>query len=409
MNPPRIHLLWKKVNQIENLSNYGGLELFNSFWKKFGFGQLFDEKVKKKSGADFSDIIKNVTCGHIIGYDSLEDLTDKTFKEELLRGNCQVSRSTYSRNMNALGYNVQNTILGYIVMQIIQRLRRSRRLLTNAIGIIDSSALPVDGKTYERAGWVYDGREEHLVKGYEINTLLIHVGNYAFPFQFRVNDHSKHGLLIMIKKMISMFRIKKICFDAGYKGMDFFKELEELNVKFYTKATTNWLFEKYSWKKSAEEWGKQMETAFKRNYHYCSKLVEKDGMNFLLVRAKCDSRIFLTNDINATAKEVVEMYARRWKIETSFREEKQNLGFEDMRVRKINAIRTHIMSVFVAYIFCQLCLQKFPKIAGIKVLIRKVFNNAARIIRKGTKIVINFIEHFFYRDKLQRLLRTSFL
>jgi hypothetical protein len=247
--------------------------------------------------------------------------------------------------------------------------------------------------------------EEHK----NTNTLLIHIGNYAFPFQYRVNDFSKKGIMCMIKRMIRMVGIRKICFDAGYKGIEFFKDLEEFNVKFYTKATTNWLFEKHSWNKSAQEWAEQMKTALKRNHRYVAKLVEKEGMKFLLVVAKDDPRIFLTNDINVTAKEVVNMYARRWKIETSFREEKQNLGFENLTVRKINAIRTHIMTVFIAFIFCQQCLQKFPKLDGIKLLIRKVFHNAARIIREGTNIVVKFLEKFCYRRKLERLLQASLL
>ncbi len=392
-----------------SISEFGGLQLFNVFWQKYNFAEIFDNAVVKKSGAYYSDIIKNVTIGHIIGYDSLEDLTDKTFKEELLRGNCQVSRSSYSRNMNALEYNKQNTILAYVVVQIIRRLKRSHKLLQMAIGILDASALPLCGKTFERAQWVHDGREDCLVFGYEVNTLLIHIGNYAFPFQFRVNDFSKEGIIFMIKRMIRMVGIQKICFDAGYKGMEFFKELEELNVKFYTKATINWLFEKHSWTKSAQEWAEQMKTAFRRNHRYISKIVEKDGMKFLLVIAKDDPRIFLTNDLKATAKEVVDMYARRWKIETSFREEKQNLGFENLTVRKINAIRTHILTVFIAYIFCQLCLNMFPKLTGIKLLIRKVFRNAARIIRNGLKKVIKFTMDFFYRKKLERLLQASFV
>ena len=191
--------------------------------------------------------------------------------------------------------------------------------------------------------------------------------------------------------------------------MEFFKNLKELGIKFYTKATTNWLFEIYSWKKSAEKWAEQMKIAFKRNHKYVSKLVEKEGMQFLLVVSKDDPRIFLTNDLKATAKEVVDMYARRWKIETSFREEKQNLGFENLTVRKINAIRTHIMTVFIAFIFCQLCLSKFPKIKGIKLLIRKVFYNVANIIQKGTNIIVKFLEHFCYRKKLEKVIRASIL
>jgi hypothetical protein len=400
--PPR-----KEVNKITLSSNFAGLELFNTFWKEQNFAAILDKEVEKKSGADFSDIIKNVTCGHILGYDSLEDLADKTLKEELLRGNCLVSRSTYSRNMNALAYNKQNTILAYVVTQIIRRLRRSRKPLCNAIGIIDGSPLSIGGETYERAQWVHDGRQNCLVWGYEVNTLLIQVGNYAFPFQFRVNDFSKKGIMMMTKRMIRMLGIRTICFDAGYKGMEFFKELEELNVKFYTKATKNWKFEKHSWEKSAKKWAEQMEKVFKRNHRYASKLVTKEGMKFLLVKAKDDPRTFLTNNCKATAKEVYNMYARRWKIETSFREEKQNLGFEQLTVRKINAIQTHIMTVFIAYIFCQLCLQKFPKLDGVKLLIRKVFHNAAHIIRKGTNIVVKFLEKFYYRKKLERLLQAS--
>jgi len=359
----------------------------------------------KKSGSNYSDIIKNVTLGHMMGCDSLETLTDKTLKEELLKGNCCVSRSTYSRNMNAMSYNKQNTLLLYLVVHIVDRINFSKKTRNKAIGILDSSPLPVGGITFQGARWVFDSRLEMTVWGYEVMTLLIQIGKYDFPIQFRVNDFSKKGILTMIKRMKNHLGINSICMDGGIKGMEFYKKLDDLHFKFYTKATRDWIYEKFNWFKSAEWWANTMRK-FKRNHKYNSKRLHKDGMEFLLVVAKDDNRIFLTNNLSAKPKFVYDTYNRRWNIEQSFREEKQNLGFEDLTVKKRNAIRTHIFSVFIAFIFCQLVMAKFKAINGIKLLIRKVFQHLAKIIKVSENFRVIFIQKFKLRTKIYQLFKS---
>jgi hypothetical protein len=64
---------------------------------------------------------------------------------------------------------------------------------------------------------------------------------------------------------------------------------------------------------------------------------------------KGDPNFYCSNELDCDSYKVLSVYAKRWRIDASYRESKQNLGLEDYQMRKLSGARRHISMVFTAY------------------------------------------------------------
>lgn len=83
----------------------------------------------------------------------------------------------------------------------------------------------------------------------------------------------------------------------------------------------------------------------------------------------------LTNDLDAPAKEIADLYKRRWQIELFFRLMKQTLKIRHFIGRSENAVRIQIAVALIAYLLVQM-LQQMTKVQhGFLELVRLVRTN----------------------------------
>ena len=68
----------------------------------------------------------------------------------------------------------------------------------------------------------------------------------------------------------------------------------------------------------------------------------------------------LSNDLDATAKEIADLYKRRWQIELFFRVMKQTLKITHFIGRSENAVRIQIAVALIAFLLLSL-LRKMAK------------------------------------------------
>jgi hypothetical protein len=73
-----------------------------------------------------------------------------------------------------------------------------------------------------------------------------------------------------------------------------------------------------------------------------------------LGRAK-ETVLIVTSALGWNPENILRAYGHRWRIETFYRDAKQNLGLESYLVRDIRAVERHIALVFVAFTILQLC------------------------------------------------------
>lgn len=101
--------------------------------------------------------------------------------------------------------------------------------------------------------------------------------------------------------------------------------------------------------------------------------------------------IYLTNNFDYTAEEIIEIYARRWQIETLFKQLKQNFPLKYFFGDTVNAIESQIWVVMIANLLITL-VQRMVK--------RKwAFSNITTIIRL---VMMNYIDIFSFLEKPEK-------
>ncbi|ASS89155.1 hypothetical protein AP3564_01725 [Aeribacillus pallidus] len=63
-------------------------------------------------------------------------------------------------------------------------------------------------------------------------------------------------------------------------------------------------------------------------------------------------RCFLSTDTELSGQAILEYYAKRWSIESYFRQTKETLGFDRYRIRHERAIKRYWVIVQFTYIYC---------------------------------------------------------
>ena len=69
----------------------------------------------------------------------------------------------------------------------------------------------------------------------------------------------------------------------------------------------------------------------------------------------------LTNDLDAPAQEIADLYKRRWQIELFFRLMKQTLKITEFLGRSENAVRIQIAVALIAFLLLQPTARQSPK------------------------------------------------
>lgn len=252
-----------------------------------------------------------------------------------------------------------------------QATRQTRRKLAETTYLIDSTPLPLDTRS---ADW---SRFSHDVCGAKLHVIYDPQGDrpiYAALTAARVND-------VTAAQTMPIEPGATYVFDLGYYD--------------------------YGWWASLDAQGCRLVTRFKTNTPLT--LVEElevpaggdilsDRIGFLPVRQARNRRNpmgepvrevrvrieenrelrLLTNDLDASAQEIADLYKRRWRIELFFRWLKQNL-----RIRKFvgvseNAVRLQIAAALIAYLLLRLAQATQTRVKSPLAFVRLVRDNLMR-------------------------------
>jgi hypothetical protein len=382
------------TNHDKNLTDttsYAGLKIYEDLWEKYNISRIIDLTYHKQSGKPLSAILKNLFFRLLAEANSLNALSEIDKQDYFFHKNVSLHRTNYGRNMDKLDNNGIQRLLDNINLQTM----RNKKIRKDALLIYDQTAIQAEGETYENAKNVWDNTQEKVIRGYELGKVLLDNGKQDFPVNFKLQDDSKPTIINQLKAARRLYNINKAVFDAGVRGMEFFMKLHKEGFLFYTKATSNWYFN-FGKDYSINELKEKYKSLVKRN-GILSRIVYKDDMKLRLIFVDGDNDVYLTNDFNIKSYKVVEIYYRRWNIETSFREEKQELGLDILPSTKFNRIKIHILLVLLAYLLSQFILEKrkISKIAkGIKKIKRFVVKTWAIVRITSCRIKLKFHTRF---------------
>ena len=167
-------------------------------------------------------------------------------------------------------------------------------------------------------------------------------------------------------------------FDLGYYDFGFFSELDALGCRLVTRFKTNTPLneprdlplEPGSTVLSDRIGFLPARQAMNR------KNPMQDAVREIVVRTEAGETLrLLTNDLDAPAQEIADLYKRRWQIELFFRLMKQTLRITKFIGRSENAVRIQIAAALIAFLLLRALQQIAKETHGFLELVRLVRAN----------------------------------
>lgn len=196
-------------------------------------------------------------------------------------------------------------------------------------------------KKIEHLSWVFDSKINKSILGLNIVLLAWSNGKVTIPLAIKVY-HKESGktkidlALELIEIAISLkIKPKYITFDSWYAADKILKKLDKLDWTFVTQI-----------KKNRKLNNVQVKKLFPNPY-WIQQGKLSGGLNVTVVRN--GKKYFITNNLNLSKKEILDLYKGRWAIENLFRMLHSKLGLDQCESRKIDAQTAHFHLCLLAF------------------------------------------------------------
>jgi hypothetical protein len=246
--------------------------------------------------------------------------------------------------------------------------RGVRRKMADAVRLIDSTGLRLAGVGAEWARFSTSvfGAKAHVVYDPDLGRPIYHAVTAA-----NVND-------ISAAKAMPIEAGATYVFDLGYYDFGFFSELDALGCRLVTRFKTNTplnaprdlslppgttaLSDRIGFLPARQAMNR--------------KNPMQDAVREIVVRTEAGETLrLMTNDLDAPAQEIADLYKRRWRIELFFRVMKQTLKITKFIGRSENAVRIQIAVALIAFLLLRALHQIAKETHGFLELVRLVRAN----------------------------------
>lgn len=166
-------------------------------------------------------------------------------------------------------------------------------------------------------------------------------------------------------------------FDRGYYSFDFWAKLNDAGCRFVTRLKDNSPTRQIEVRPAAGdgiisdsvvELNRRMARSRRNPYPEPLReiVVERDNGHRLRL---------VSNDLEAPASEIAELYKTRWQIELFFKWVKQNLKIKSFLGTSPNAVKIQIITALIAYLLIHIVQQSFPVSHSLQQLARLIRAN----------------------------------
>ena len=265
-------------------------------------------------------------------------------------GGCTISKSALS---TANGSRAAANVFGGLLSALMQQLQAGyRRKVGDCVRLIDStsvrlSALSGDWATFSTG---ICGAKAHIVYDPDADQPL-----YLMVTASNVND-------IVAAKQMPIEAGATYVFDLGYYDYGWWAMLDQADCRIITRLKTNTPFTVVEERPVpagssilSDRTGYLPERLAASRRNPMSKLVRE--VQVMIETGKV-LRIF-TNDLEASAQEIADLYRRRWAIELFFRWVKQTLKIDHFFGTSETAIRIQITVALIAFLLLRLAHDAF--------------------------------------------------
>lgn len=219
----------------------------------------------------------------------------------------------------------------------------------------------------------YSHMEGKSVWGHSFVSLMLRCGNVALPYTWeqyeKGSDRSKQDIAVDFVKHLPSWEGKKyVLVDTWFPSKGLIHACFQQGFHLIGGLKSNRILYPAGIRVQAKEFAKHIDvsethlvTVGEETYHvyrYEGALNEIDyGVVLFCWNAKLPMeeqypKYFLSTDTELSDEEILRYYAKRWAIETYFRQTKDDLSYDRYRVRNMKAIHRYWTIVQYAYVYC---------------------------------------------------------
>jgi IS4 transposase len=319
------HVPWHKLEQI--VAQHGADELSRKLTTKRHFAALLYGQLS--GGMSLREIVAG-----------MESHATRLYH----LGAAPVKRSTFSDANNERPWQVFGDLLAYMLLQVHRGLRREAG---EAVRLIDSTSLRLSSLSANWATFSTDvfGAKMHMV--YDPNA--------DRPVYFAVTPANVND--ITAAKALAIEVGATYVFDLGYYDYGWWAQIDDVGGRFVTRLKKNTPF-----KVVQENRVPKNSNILSDGIGYLPARLARSRKNPLQVPVR-ELRVIIdtgkelrivTNDLDAPAKEIADLYKQRWQIELFFRWVKQNLKIKRFIGVSENAVRIQIAVALIAFLLLRM-------------------------------------------------------
>ena len=306
-----------------------------------------DGKRRRGSFSRWSQFV-SMAAGQLSGRSSLRDIEATMESQSGINyhmGSQVIKRSTLARANENLNANFYQSLFQKLYQRCNQRADRHKFRFKGKLFSLDASLISVSLKLFPKANY------NTMKAAYKLHVGLDHDGlipAFCAVTHGRESDMSQGKLLRMPKGSV-------LVFDRGYNDLGWQETLSKQGVFYVSRLRRNSLYQVVE----------RRDTSSVTNVT-SDQIIQYSGM-----RAKNENwrplrrigyrdpetgkhYVFITNQMNWSAKTVADIYKQRWQIELLFKWIKQNLKIKSFLGHSDNAVKTQIFIALCVYLITAL-------------------------------------------------------
>lgn len=272
------------------------------------------------------------------------------------------------------------------------------KIIIELLNLKDNFILAMD-----RTNWKFGNKEiNYLVISAVYESTSIPLVWKELDKKGNSNTEERIGIVLDLLKIIDVNKIKILIGDREFEGEEWFKFLQENNIKYLVRLKSSHLLRHFN--------GGKMQAG--KIFEYLSKNEiesRKDkilGVSSLIAVKKLKSELLVvcTNNLNLKSKEILKFYKERWKIETLFKNTKtKGFNIEETHLKETKKLEKLFLIITIACV--------------VSILTGKIRNSLEKIKIKnhGRKLYslftygIDFIKNNISFEKINRCNYVNFL
>lgn len=234
---------------------------------------------------------------------------------------------------------------------------------------------------------ILKGAGRNPIKGKKKGGIKVHTiiaSDENVPQFLRFTSAATHDHILL--KQVELPEGSIITFDKGYVDYVQYERLSQARITYVTKLKKNARYdglEEIDIPDEADFGIIKDELIVLRKgdlEHRCRRIAYWDESKEKLI-------VFLSNNLELTAEDIVDIYRRRWQIETLFKQLKQNFGLKYFYGDSVNAIESQIWVVMIANLLLTVVQRRLCRTWS--------FSNLATIVRL---VLMNYIDLFSFLE-----------